>query len=96
MALKLSKTKNEAYKKEAIEALKMSVGPAYTQLISFLKEQSKRATKEDGACTPTQHTMWVTRMPTVALYRDDTDRVHPSKTSSLSRLTQLRRQTPQR
>jgi uncharacterized protein (DUF885 family) len=47
--LKLSKNKSEAYKKEALEALRASVGPAYSQLLSFLKEQSKRATKDDGA-----------------------------------------------
>lgn len=47
-ALKLDKSKNDQFAKQASEALLTSVKPSYTNLIAFLKSQEKRAKKDAG------------------------------------------------
>ena len=46
--LKLSKEKQKMYEAEAKKAILTSVGPAYKDLVSFLKDQEKRSTNDDG------------------------------------------------
>jgi uncharacterized protein (DUF885 family) len=48
-ALEIEQTEKEALVKEATQALKSSVGPAYEKLITYLMKLEKRADNRDGA-----------------------------------------------
>lgn len=47
-SLKLNAAQNKKYNQLAEEALVQSVQPAYNDLLAFMSDQEKRATKEDG------------------------------------------------
>jgi uncharacterized protein (DUF885 family) len=48
-SLKLSKAKEQEYRTDAIQALKNSVKPGFSNLVMFLEKQKLRASNDDGA-----------------------------------------------
>jgi uncharacterized protein (DUF885 family) len=86
-ALKMSSAKNKYFLSRAEKALKDNVRPAYKELISFLKDQEKRADSKDGVWKlPDGGDFYKTRLESYTTTGMTADEIHTLGVKQVARI----------